>query len=139
MTTNERSRGVVLLHVLVMVVLMAWIATLVLKALLSRQMTAARSTTSGENRATLAAAQAMVNSCLTQTGSSFAAVGTILTCSNISLPAGCLPNPMRIGAAGDPSSRLFNYCIRTSGTPPCKIVIKVCDFTATSCAAPSCP
>ena len=138
------KRGVILVHVLILVAMMGFIASLTLKWTLSRHMAAKRSVEENENRALLFAAQTKVFSCLSQftdfpneqcktpvLKAAWSSYGTVNAC---------------LGGK-DVGGRLYNYtlCGRSKPTaipwPPCRVLFAVCEPGAITCCNPisSCP
>lgn len=128
-------RGVILVHVLILVAMMGFIASLMLKWTMSRHLAAKKAVEENENRGLLFAAQAKVFSCLGQ-ATNFPSA----TCMKPFSLDGCL-------GSKDVGGRLYNYNICTRLTPsvtpwpPCRVLIAVCEAGAASCCNPitSCP
>lgn len=141
------ARGVVLVHTMVLMVLMAWIASIVLHASLSRQMLTKLSTDSNEARAALSAAQGAITACLANTTTPL--ITNASNCSAV-MPnvSGCL-SPQTIG------TRPYSYswcatpiCSNFGGGSggagisagcTCKFSVKVCNPDAGSCSPPTNP
>ena len=121
------SRGVILVHVLILVALMGFMAALTLKWTLSHHLAAKLSVESNENRSLLHAAQVKVFTCLSQDPNFPNA-----SCVPAGMPA-CLAGGtgMRIG------SRTFNYSVSKPPSPavppPCVVNITLCGPGETSC------
>ncbi|MBI4424345.1 MAG: hypothetical protein HY554_11485 [Elusimicrobia bacterium] len=148
-----KDRGVVLIHVLILMALMGFIASLILKATLSRHMSSQKSIASDENRAAMEGASAIVTSCLLASGLNYPArdpdcVATpgppAVTCASDCTTApsnlsSCVPAEQKIG------NRFFKYrlCDAPAGVSPaptCRIVINVCKAESLGdCLAPDCP
>ncbi|MBI5245295.1 MAG: hypothetical protein HY922_16655 [Elusimicrobia bacterium] len=137
----RNARGVVLLHVLIMLFTLAWISVMLLQWTLSRAMTAKSITESDENRAILSALQAKVVSCLSRTtgpASSFATGPTPCASPDIST---CLNDNWIIkypDPATGPVTRRYTFTVCADvAVPPCKIQIKLCP-DASDCGPPTC-
>ena len=122
-------RGVILVHVLILVAMMGFMSALTLKWTMARHVAAKQSVEGNENRALLAAAQAKVFTCLAKdpnfpTGN----------CSAPSL-AGCL-GALNIG------NRLFSVKVckppPPALPPPCRVLISVCAIGDAACPTPPC-
>lgn len=125
------SRGVILVHVLILVAMMGFMSALTLKWTMARHVAAKQSVESNENRSLLAAAQAKVFTCLGQDKK--------FNQSNCSLESGsttasCLGSPnLKIG------NRPYNYKIFSRAAiaepaPPCRICISICEVIDNSCS-----
>ncbi|MBI5200694.1 MAG: hypothetical protein HY925_03825 [Elusimicrobia bacterium] len=148
------SRGVILVHVMILVTLLAWVASMFLSAVLSRQIVAKQTMKSSELREAMSAASARITSCLAgnPTGSpsvpSFpvtnACTGTATMPAALStFMQGCLggtsPTTFTVGDA--PNVRPVSFVVCSSpASPPCRFRINVCE-PGDTCAAPSatCP
>lgn len=122
-------RGVILVHVLILVAMMAFMASVTLKWVMSRHIAAKMSVESNEDRALLFAAQARVYTCLDKL-----AGAPNSSCDKAST-LGCM-------GALDVEGRLFNFnvCKPSGGVAfPCRIVISLCPAGSTICSdVPSC-
>lgn len=140
------SRGVVLVHVMVLMVLMAWIASIVLQASLSRQILTKKNTESTENRAALSAAHARIMGCL-----SSASVPQLSAASNCgtAMPniIGCLGTQQigtrRYGFSWCPAPVASKFGGTYNALPvtayTCKFAVKICVPGAANCSPPSNP
>ncbi len=125
------KRGVILVHVLILVAMMGFMAALTLKWTLSRHMAAKRSVEENENRALLHAVQAKLFSCLSQengwptSACQKPATGSFSTC---------------MGGSNDIGNKTFKYniCKHPKISPPCRILIGLCPSEDPSCTAPPC-
>ncbi len=133
------SRGVILVHVLILVAMMGFMSALTLKWTMARHVAAKQSLEGNENRFLLAAAQAKVFTCL---GQDKKLNQSTCALESGSTTASCLGSPnLKIG------NRSYNYKIflRTAiaePAPPCRICISVCEASDISCPQPtdsSCP
>ena len=130
----KNARGVVLLHTLILLMVMAWLSILLLQWTLTRAINAKAALTSNGDRALLAAAQAQISTCLSSQANLNA---NISSCANISsLAPSC--GTQIVGHAGQPYYRYEFAVCSSPTTPPCKIQIKLCP-TQTPCGAPACP
>jgi len=142
-------RGVVLVQVLILVMLMAWIASMLLTATVSRKINARKAMDSNEVRETMNAVSSSISACLAHhVNASNVVVGWPApgTCKNppscadanpcASPPADpCMPpNPGKLDQRG------FAYCIGNgpNGGMPCRVRVNVCSNDGT-CPKPSCP
>lgn len=120
-------RGVVLVHVLMSLTLMAWVATMMLQWVLNRHLAEKNAIEGNEDRAHMAALQAQIFSCLQDRFPNYPSGGV---CSDPGLSgAGCLPARIE----GRPY--VYQFC---PGSPPCRVVVNICRPTDPSCSAPPC-
>ncbi|MBI4348716.1 MAG: hypothetical protein HY553_17895 [Elusimicrobia bacterium] len=138
------ERGVVLVHVMILITLMAWLASMFLSSVLSRQINAKQSMKSSEVRAAMNAAAARITSCLASVGFP---VGT--TCAS-ALPVsqeaafqachgGTSPTEFTIADTDSLAVRPVTFAIcATPANPPCRFRINVCE-PGDTCPAPTCP
>jgi hypothetical protein len=134
------KRGVILVHVLILVAMMGFMSALTLKWTMARHIAAKQSVESNENRALLAAAQSKVFTCLAQfTDFPNGTCKKPTISKDLNKPItfdGCL-------GAKSVDSRPYNYtiCSRIAPDasiipmPPCRVIISVCAAGDTSCAA----
>lgn len=122
----KNARGVVLLHVLIMLFTLAWISALLLEWTLSHAVTAKSLAESDVNRAALAALQSRVYSCLSEPTVPFNdcnATPDIDACLTGGLTP--LPTISFLDSTGKGQARNIIYKV-CPGTPPCKLLIGLC-------------
>ncbi|MCX5787577.1 MAG: hypothetical protein NTX64_03570 [Elusimicrobia bacterium] len=153
-----KSRGVVLIYVLILTVLMVWIGAMFLNAMLSRKVVARNAMASNEIHGVMNAASGLIMSCLASNSATPAPWPTTDCMANPPNITGCLASfgtPPRIGGRpfgysicngpswmsglpiGAPLSLSPTGLPRT-GNPSCRIRIAVCSQTDATCPTPSC-
>lgn len=126
---------------MILVTLLAWLASMFLSAVLSRQVNAKQAIKSTEIRSTMNAAAARITSCLSAArfpanNTCAAPTGTDLVTFTDCTGGGSF-NEFNVGDA--PNQRPVNFVICAApANPPCRFRINVCEPTET-CPAPTCP
>ena len=145
------ERGVILVHVMVLITLLAWLASMFLSAVLSRQIVAKQTMKSSELREAMSAASARITSCLAgnpgatppvlpfPTTTSCATSNTAISTSMQACLGGTSPTQFTVGDAPNMRPVVFTIC-STPANPPCRFRINVCE-PGNTCAAPAaaCP
>lgn len=142
----RRSRGVVLLHTLILLMVLAYISILLLQWTLSRAVTAKAALDSNENTSLLSALQAKISTCLSPNSIT---VPTDCSASLDNLVKGCMSVSLGskidyVDIDGQKRTRLYSamLCPAACATLPCpcKIRISLCppntpDSNAGKCTA----
>ncbi len=139
----------ILVHVMILITLLAWLASMFLSAVLSRQIVAKQTMKSSEIRETMNAASARIPSCLAgnppavpsfpETKLCSTAIGSVLSLHMQTCLGGASPTTFTVGPVGSARPVNFRIC-NTPDNPPCRIRINVCEV-GDICAAPpaACP
>ncbi len=112
------ARGVILIHVLILTMLLAWLAAMFLSAVLSRQINAKVSMASNEIRTSMSSVMAAASACLEAQAVANPVLPTTCGYSTTALNT-CLT----FGGAQTINKRPFKACV-TGIAPPCKVTIK---------------
>lgn len=146
---TRSARGVILVHVMILITLLAWLASMFLSSVLSRQINAKRTMKSSDIRATMNAASARITSCLAGVPGTTPAFPTTTSCSG-SMTATlqthmqtCLggTSATRFTVGDAPNNRPVVYTMCSApASPPCRFRINVCEpGDACAAPAPACP
>ncbi|HAH05073.1 MAG TPA: hypothetical protein DCM05_00885 [Elusimicrobia bacterium] len=122
----RRRRGVVMVHVLMCLALMAWVATMMLQWTLNRHLSEKLSIDGDQDRVHLAALQAQIYTCL----QAIPNYPPTTTCPSVDpVASGCLPSRIE----GRPFA--ITFC-PGNGKQACRILVNICRQDDTSCPAP---